>query len=68
MMKNILKDRRLAFSKTQAQIAEEAGISLRAYQQFESGANIPRADTANKLADLLHTSSKEIWGVRKAGG
>jgi transcriptional regulator with XRE-family HTH domain len=66
-MNEVLRNRRLAFSKTQAQLAEETGISLRAYQLFESGKQIPRADTANKLADLLHTSSKEIWGVRKAG-
>jgi DNA-binding XRE family transcriptional regulator len=67
IMKTTLKERREAFSLTQAQVAEEAGLSLRAYQYFETGKQIPRATTANRLAEILHTSSKEIWGVRKAG-
>ena len=65
IMNKVLRERRRAFSLTQDQIAEQAGISLRAYQYFEKGERVPRAETANRLAEILHTSSMEIWGVRK---
>ena len=57
-----LKERREKLGYTQEQVAEKAGISLRAYKMYESGERIPRADVAIRIADTLGVSVKTLWG------
>lgn len=55
-----LKERREKLGYTQEQVAEKAGISLRAYKMYESGERIPRADVMARIAKVLHTSVERL--------
>lgn len=55
-----LKERREKLGYTQEQVAEKAGISLRAYKMYESGERIPRADVMARIAKVLRTSVERL--------
>ena len=55
-----LKERREKLGYTQEQVAEKAGISLRAYKMYASGERIPRADVMARIAKVLHTSVERL--------
>ena len=51
-----LKSERQAHKFTQQFIANEIGVTLRAYQQYEQGKYEPNIEKLIKLADLFHTT------------
>lgn len=63
-----LKQARLAAGKTQAQVAEEVGISERNYQNYERGLVEPGVRTAIRIADALGVEVKELFGESKSNG
>jgi len=59
-----LREWRLRKMLTAAQLAEAAGISLRAYGAIERGESAPRVSTMNKLCAILWESPMEIEEFR----
>lgn len=47
--------------KTQAQVAQEAGVSEAIYQRYEYGTTRPTVNTALKIAKALGTTVEEIF-------
>lgn len=47
---------------TQAEIAKKAGITTRAYQIYESGERIPRADVAVRIAKIVKSTVEKLFG------
>lgn len=60
---NNLKVRREALNLTQKQVAEMSGIGLRLYQYYEKDEKEPSVRTAQKIADVLGTTVKELYGI-----
>lgn len=60
-MYTILKKRREERGLTQVEIAKKAGISWRAYQTYEAGDRIPKADTAKLIAKALDSTVEELF-------
>lgn len=59
-MKNIkLIERRNKMGLTQVEVARQAKIADRAYQHYEAGERIPRADIAIRIADAIGVKSYE---------
>ena len=58
----LLKEKRLASGKTQAEVAKEIGVLESAYQRYEHG-RIPTVITACKIAKAIKATVEEIWGV-----
>jgi DNA-binding XRE family transcriptional regulator len=56
-----LKKRREERGLTQVEIAKKAGISWRAYQTYEAGDRIPKADTAKLIAKALDSTVEELF-------
>ena len=56
-----LKEKREKAGLTQLEVAEKAGISIRAYKLYEAGERIPRADIAILIADAVGSSVKELF-------
>ncbi len=46
--------------RTQAEVAEAAGISVRQYQNLEIGRDIPGLDTALRLSKVLNFSLDDL--------
>ena len=62
-LKTRLKEIREAFGKTQLQIAEETGVTVRAYQRYEHGEQRPNVRTAIRIADALGVKDvRSLWG------
>nr|WP_325190933.1 helix-turn-helix transcriptional regulator [uncultured Selenomonas sp.] len=62
-MKTRLKEIREASGKTQLQIAEETGVTVRAYQRYEHGEQRPNVRTAIRIADALGVKDvRSLWG------
>ena len=63
---NRLKAIRTEKGFTQAQIAEQVGITLRSYQRYEaSDQRMPTVLVALGIADVLQVKDlREIWGSR----
>ena len=57
-----LKSRREERRLTQEAIAQQCGITLRAYQYIELNGRIPRADTAILIARALNSTVEELFG------
>lgn len=54
---------REASGKTQLQIAQEARVNERVYQNYEYGENEPRIRTAIRIADALGVQDvRALWG------
>ncbi len=47
---------------TQVEVAKRAGITTRAYQIYESGDRIPRADVAVKIAKIVKSTVEKLFG------
>jgi transcriptional regulator with XRE-family HTH domain len=52
-----LRDR---LNLTQEELAEKAGLSLRAVQKIEHGVSMPRSDTLDSIANVLQVTSSEM--------
>lgn len=48
--------------KTQAQVAEETGVSVRVYQYYEAGIKLPRVDAALRMAAVLEATVEDLFG------
>ena len=58
-----LKEIREASGKTQAEIAKETGVTVRAYQRYEHGEQRPNVRTAIRIADALGVKDvRLLWG------
>ena len=58
-----LKEIREASGKTQAQMAKETGVTVRAYQRYEHGEQRPNVRTAIRIADALGVKDvRVLWG------
>ena len=58
-----LKEIREAPGKTQAEIAKETGVTVRAYQKYEHGEQRPNVRTAIRIADALGVKDvRSLWG------
>lgn len=60
-MNTKLRAAREKSGKTQAQVAEEAGIAVRLYQYYEAGEKIPSARSAIRVARVLRSSVEELF-------
>lgn len=56
-----LQSKRKKMGLTQVEVAEKARVSGRAYQQYESGERVPRADTAKLIAKALNSTVEELF-------
>ncbi|HCJ7222268.1 TPA: helix-turn-helix transcriptional regulator [Vibrio cholerae] len=61
-IKERLANQRKAINKTQAQMADEIGISLTSYKKYESGEGLPTMENLVKIADALEISIDELCG------
>ena len=61
MSKTKLKAERQEKGLTQVEVAGKASISIRAYQQYESGERMPRADIAVLIARALNSTVEELF-------
>ena len=57
-----LRAAREASGKTQKQVAEEAGIAERTYQQYEYGERIPNAIIITRISKALNSTVEELFG------
>ena len=62
MDKTKLREARENKGLTQVEVATKAGITTRAYQIYESGERIPRADVAVKIAQTVKSSVEKLFG------
>ena len=60
-----LVNAREASGKTQAQVAAEAHICERIYQNYEYGTE-PRVTTAMKIATVLNSDVQSLWGSKQS--
>ena len=67
MQVNNLKAIRVKKGFTQAQVAKAAEISERGYQNYEMGIRIPNTVRAQKIANVLETSTEELFPVAAGG-
>ena len=58
---NNLKFYREKKGYTQEQLADELGITERAYRNYEADVREPKARLADRMAKVLNTSVKAIW-------
>ena len=58
---NLLKLRE-SIGKSRKQMADEIGVSLSAYTNYEAGNRVPKIDIIPKLATALHVSTDELLG------
>lgn len=58
---NHLKKRREELHLTQRQVAERARMTLRVYQSYELETRLPNVHAANRIADALNSTTKELF-------
>jgi len=56
-----LKDRRDEVGLTQVQVADKAGITVRAYQYIEAGGRVPNVHTAQLIAHALNSTVEVLF-------
>lgn len=61
-----LRAAREASGKTQAQVAKEAKVSERAYQDYEYDKCEPGVRTANRIARAVNSTTEKLWGFGEA--
>lgn len=62
-MKNTkLMEAREKIGLTQVEVAKKAGITERAYQNYEAGERIPKADVAVRIARVLKSTVEKLFG------
>lgn len=59
--KTQLKIKREETDFTQAELAKIARVTERQYQRYESGENVPKADTAKLIALALNSTVEELF-------
>lgn len=47
---------------TQVEVAKKVGIQERAYQNYEAGVRIPRADVAVRIARTVQSTVEKLFG------
>lgn len=62
---NNLRELREAKSLTQAQVAENVGISQQAYSLIETGQNAPSLETALQISSFFEKPVNEIFLLNK---
>lgn len=60
-MKNTLKKHREKLKMTQQEVAKRAGVSLRAYQNYEQQLRTPDVYQAKKIAKILKTDINKLF-------
>lgn len=61
-----LRAAREASGKTQAQVAKEAQVAERLYQDYEYDKCEPGVRTANRIARAVNRTAEELWGFGAA--
>lgn len=61
MENNLLRRKREQKGKTQTDMARAGGVSLRAYQMYESGERVPNVRTAIHIAKVLGTTVEKLF-------
>jgi putative transcriptional regulator len=61
-----LRAAREASGKTQAQVAKEAKVSERVYQDYEYDKCEPGVRTANRIARAVNSTTEKLWGFGEA--
>ena len=61
-----LRAAREASGKTQAQVAKEAMIAQRLYQDYEYDKREPGVRAANRIARAVNSTTVELWGFEAA--
>lgn len=56
-----LKEKREKLGLTQIEVAQKAGISIRAYKMYEARVRIPRIDVAFLIADAVDSTVEELF-------
>lgn len=56
-----LKEKREKTGLTQVEVAEKAGISERAYQNYEAGKRLPNVQTAILIAKALKSTVEKLF-------
>ncbi len=64
-MRKILKEARRSAGKTQREMAEYLGITIRSYQRMESGDYIGRISHWDALEDLFKIHQRELRSMTK---
>ena len=64
-MRKILKEARRSAGKTQREMAEYLGITIRSYQRMESGDYIGRISHWDALGDLSKIHQRELRSMTK---
>lgn len=59
---NNLKHYREIYGFTQKSLADKLGITIRAYQRYESGEREPKLDVLINIANIFHISLDELVG------
>ncbi|MCW2280448.1 helix-turn-helix transcriptional regulator [Lactococcus lactis] len=60
-MKNTLKKHREKLKMTQQEVVKRAGVSLRAYQNYEQQLRTPDVYQAKKIAKILKTDINKLF-------
>ena len=60
---SILKNKREAVKVTQVQMANQVGISVVGYQNYEAGKRVPDVYIAQKIAKILHTTVEDLFPI-----
>lgn len=61
-----LRAAREASGKTQAQVAKEARVAERLYQDYEYDKCEPGVRTANRIARAVNSTTEKLWGFGAA--
>lgn len=61
-----LKEVRNSKKMTQSELSEKSGIIQQNISLYEQGSQVPRIDTAAKLADALGVTLNELIQIREA--
>jgi putative transcriptional regulator len=62
---NRLKDRRTELGLTQAQLAEQVGVTRKTVNTVENGVFTPSATLAIKLAQVLGVSVEQLFWIER---
>ncbi|EAA4613464.1 helix-turn-helix transcriptional regulator [Salmonella enterica] len=60
MLKDVLRERRIALKMKQSEVAEKIGVKTQTYMKWENGIYEPKVSYISKLADVLLVSEREI--------
>ena len=60
-----LRAARKQSGKSQAQVAKEAKVTVRMYQDYEYDKREPGVRIANRIARAVHSNSEILWGFDK---